>query len=123
MDEEHKEVIENVLQYVCHSKEKLAQLSSAIPGGDQRHLHLFTAALMAGVSLADHQALFSPLVEALKSSATPHLATLRSRSCNSGRQPASHPPGQGAGCFYVLFPGVVRNEGNSEIHNRSTHAG
>ena len=47
-------------------------------------VELFTAAVVAGVNLSDHQQLFQQLTEEVKARMTPHLAVLRARVCNSG---------------------------------------
>ncbi len=118
----------DVLQFAYRSKEKLDQLfRTSSNGGIVRtggevvssqvshpRQSLCTAAVMAGVSLADHQLLFHSLMESLKT-CTPHVATLRARVCNPGREDG------GPGLLVMCIDVLCRDKSNYEIYHHSTY--
>ncbi|KAH7931670.1 hypothetical protein HPB51_029698 [Rhipicephalus microplus] len=73
--EAHTDVLDNVMSFVLSHNPALTETS--------KRLDIPVAALMMGVNMSDHTAVFNLLAKRLHSSVTPMVARLHAKDCNS----------------------------------------
>ena len=94
----HEKLIKDVLLFISKSVEQMDKLHPS-PGSathsevpiqgsqlPQPPQELFTAVLLSGVNIQDHQLLLEQLLVEIREKSSPYVVVLRARECNSGNQ-------------------------------------